>query len=161
MNNVEASSSISRVPRISGESMRRTDSSSEHPGRSGIILLSIGKKAVGKCEKPLHFKDAWLKYASKTAKDLLKQKSVDNEANSIHVVNVEAQVQTSKLLEISHPKRGETAIQTIQQPPDVNPSRTTVHVSLSAPATAASFLRDMAPKLFSSFKSRTGSWHSL
>ncbi|GJY18062.1 hypothetical protein Tco_0389553 [Tanacetum coccineum] len=54
-------------------------------------------------------------------------------ANSIPVVNVEAHVQTPELLEISHPERGETAIQTIQRP---------------------------APKLFSSFKSQTSTRES-
>ncbi|GKB93329.1 protein vascular associated death 1, chloroplastic, partial [Tanacetum coccineum] len=88
------------------------------------------------------------------AKDLLKQKSVDKEANSIPVVNVEARVQTPELLETSHPERGVTVIQTIQQPPDVNPIRTTAQGSLTGPATAASFLGDTVPKLFSSFKSQ-------
>ncbi|PWA41786.1 GRAM domain family protein [Artemisia annua] len=88
------------------------------------------------------------------AKDLLKQKSVDKEANSIPVVNVEAQVQTPEQLEISHPERDVTVTQTIQQPPDVNPIRTTAQGSLSGPTTAASFLRDTVPKLFSSFKSQ-------
>ncbi|GJV32516.1 reverse transcriptase domain-containing protein [Tanacetum coccineum] len=43
MNNVEASSSSSRVLRISQGSTRQIDSSSEQPARSGIILLSIGE----------------------------------------------------------------------------------------------------------------------
>ncbi|GJX45609.1 pre-mRNA-splicing factor SLU7 [Tanacetum coccineum] len=46
MNNVEASSSNSRVPRISGESTRRINSSSEQPGRSGIILLSTENRRL-------------------------------------------------------------------------------------------------------------------
>ena len=67
------------------------------------------------------------------------------------MVNVEA---TPEQLEMSHPERDVTVTQTIQQPPDVNPTRSTAQGSSSGPATAASLLRDTVPKLFSSFKSQ-------
>ncbi|KAI7739264.1 hypothetical protein M8C21_021009 [Ambrosia artemisiifolia] len=85
---------------------------------------------------------AWIELAHA----LLKQKSVDKEANKlIGEVNVEAPVRTPDKLE---------SLQTVPQTREVNTVNNSFQESSSGSATAVSFFRDSVPKMFSSFKSQ-------
>ncbi|KAK9058976.1 hypothetical protein SSX86_021594 [Deinandra increscens subsp. villosa] len=86
---------------------------------------------------------------------LLKQKTVDKEANNlITEANVEAPVQTPDQVEVPSQNRDMRATQTIPQIQEVNPVNNSFQRSLSGSATAVTFFRDSVPKMFSSFKTQ-------
>ncbi|KAI3804248.1 hypothetical protein L1987_25648 [Smallanthus sonchifolius] len=94
---------------------------------------------------------AWIELAHA----LLKQKTVDKEANNLVAeVNVEAPVRTPDHLEPPYQKRDMTTTQTVPQTQEVNPVNNLFQGSLSSSATALSFFRDSVSKMFSSFKTQ-------